>query len=367
MADSRQFVFGPGVVYATLGTYTDGTAPTIPQPRKIDVLQELSVDFDLTIKRLTGQNIFPEAIGIGEGKVTGKIKNGRFNSGMINDTVFGSNGGITSGRTLVADPPESHYPVTAAPTNGTLTSTAAGSLTATTYYVRSTWVNSTTGDESPAAVETNLACLANLVLNVAAPASPPAWATGWNVYVSNTSGGGAGAETKQNTTPIALTSAWVEPASGLIAGTALPTITVNTSTVVNASTFLGDLGVAYASSGIFLQPVASSPSVGQYSVAAGVYTFNAADAGVNVLIGYAYTATSGYTVTINQTVQGAVGIFGLRYQGRYANRRIGLWLPNCVSNKFSIPTKQQDFVMSEIDFEAFAGPSGNVGYLYLAE
>src|SRR5208283_697884 len=53
--------------------------------------------------------------------------------------------------------------------------------------------------------------------------------------------------------------------------------------------FDANLGVAYASSGLQLTPVASSPAAGQYSVASGVYTFSSADAGKAVLITYSYT------------------------------------------------------------------------------
>jgi uncharacterized protein (TIGR02217 family) len=108
-----------------------------------------------------------------------------------------------------------------APTNGALTATAAGALGATTYYVKTTWT--TASGETLPSVETNLAVLANKVLNVAAPGSAPTGATGWNVYVSNTAGGGSGTETKQNGgTPIALGTPWVEPTGGLVAGAALP-------------------------------------------------------------------------------------------------------------------------------------------------
>lgn len=108
-----------------------------------------------------------------------------------------------------------------APTNGALTDTTAGALGATTYYVKSTWVTNS-GETLPAS-ETSRAVGANQVLNVAAPGSAPAGAIGWNVYVSNTAGGGSGAETKQNGgTPVALATPWVEPGSGLVAGSALP-------------------------------------------------------------------------------------------------------------------------------------------------
>jgi uncharacterized protein (TIGR02217 family) len=107
-----------------------------------------------------------------------------------------------------------------APTSGALTQTSGGSLGVTTYYVKSTWITNS-GETLPSA-ETNLAVSASHVLNVAAPGSAPAGAIGWNVYVSNTSGG-SGAETLQNGgTPIAVGTPWVEPISGLVTGAALP-------------------------------------------------------------------------------------------------------------------------------------------------
>lgn len=101
--------------------------------------------------------------------------------------------------------------------NGALSATAGGALGATTYFVKITFVNST--GETLAGPETSLAVAANNVLNVAAPPSPPAGATGWNVYVSTATG----TETKQNGgVPIPIANAWVEPTTGLVAGAALP-------------------------------------------------------------------------------------------------------------------------------------------------
>jgi hypothetical protein len=59
-------------------------------------------------------------------------------------------------------------------------------------------------------------------------------------------------------------------------------------TVDNSAEFELDCGVTYAG-GAALVAVASGPAPGQYSVAAGEYTFNAADAGAEVVITYAFT------------------------------------------------------------------------------
>ena len=59
-----------------------------------------------------------------------------------------------------------------------------------------------------------------------------------------------------------------------------------TITVSRATQWNGDGGVTYASSGLVMSPVTGVPTIGKYSVAAGVYTFAAADARASVTINY---------------------------------------------------------------------------------
>ena len=108
------------------------------------------------------------------------------------------------------------FPTNTPPAAPTLSSVAAGTLAATTYYVKTTYVNAA-GETLPSA-EANLAVAADYVLSVA---SPPATsgASGWNVFVSTATG----TETLQNSSPIAIGTAWQEPTTGLVAGSALPT------------------------------------------------------------------------------------------------------------------------------------------------
>lgn len=103
----------------------------------------------------------------------------------------------------------------AAPAGPTLSSSAAGTLAATTYYVRITYM--TAYGETPASPEENEAVAADHVLVVDSPSSLTG-ATGWNVYVGTTSG----SETLQNSTPIAISTNWTEPTSGLVSGVAFP-------------------------------------------------------------------------------------------------------------------------------------------------
>lgn len=82
-------------------------------------------------------------------------------------------------------------------------------------------------------------------------------------------------------------------------------------TVLNATSFVLDQGVRYVSNGQALTAVSSNPAQGQYSVtSSGVYTFNSADANVNIVIAYAYNG-------VPLDIQNAVNIqVALNYKRR---------------------------------------------------
>ena len=74
-----------------------------------------------------------------------------------------------------------------------------------------------------------------------------------------------------------------------------------------------NLSVAYVVSGAALTAVASAPSLGQYAVAAGVYTFSALDAGAAVTLSYGYIP--------QDLAQAALELAAERFR---ASERIGL-------------------------------------------
>jgi hypothetical protein len=139
-----------------------------------------------------------------------------------------------------------------------------------------------------------------------------------------------------------------------------------TQQVTNHATFVADLGVAYASTGQFLQPVASGPTVGQYSVnvSTGTYTFNSSDE-VPLLFFYSYTASTGNNIPIANIPMGQQPTFQLNMQQQFTQvggtKTLYLTLNACVSGKLSFPFKNTDFTIQEMDFEAFADNAGNVG------
>lgn len=111
------------------------------------------------------------------------------------------------------------------PGNAALSQVASGALAATTYFVRTSFLNGVGESIAPAANETTLAVLINNVLVVTQPPIPigangvAESATQWRVYVSTTTG----TETLQATLPIS-TLTWQEPNSGLVAGAAMPAV-----------------------------------------------------------------------------------------------------------------------------------------------
>ena len=147
----------------------------------------------------------------------------------------------------------------------------------------------------------------------------------------------------------------------------VPAATPYTVTVTNSPTFLDDQGVVYGATGLPLQLVTGTPAQGQYSVSAGVYTFAAADASAPIYITYRYTvAASGQTLTITNQLLGVAPTFALVFSMTYQGAQFNFKLNNCVSNKLTIATKLEDFMMPDFEAEAFADAAGNIGTMSFA-
>jgi hypothetical protein len=141
-----------------------------------------------------------------------------------------------------------------------------------------------------------------------------------------------------------------------------------TVTVTNNATFAEDLGVTYGATG---QPLSEgTPGTGVYSVVetTGVYTFGSGDTGKQVLISYTYTVTTGSIVTVSNHPQGWSPTFEIYVAESYQQLTSGvpnyLHLYNCRCTKFGLPLKRADYLICDLEGEAFAAPSGKVYDLY---
>ena len=134
-------------------------------------------------------------------------------------------------------------------------------------------------------------------------------------------------------------------------------------TAANAAGFKTNLGVYYAGSGLKLSQVAAgSEAAGKYSVSAGgVYTFSAADASKAVLLNYAYGSSgTGYSLTGVNALIGVLPTFQVVLANQFKGKTQTLTLFSCVSSKLSLPFRQDDYEVAEIDFMAQDNGAGQV-------
>ena len=143
----------------------------------------------------------------------------------------------------------------------------------------------------------------------------------------------------------------------------VPASSPYTYSALNRATFSLDQGVVYATSGLPLKQVAASPGLGQYTAAAGIYTFSAADSGAAVLVSYTYAnAAAGESIAVATQLIGPTISFSanLFATDPTTGRQFSVLLYNCVAEKLALGTKLEDFVLPELDFQCFANAAGQV-------
>jgi hypothetical protein len=143
----------------------------------------------------------------------------------------------------------------------------------------------------------------------------------------------------------------------------LNTIATSVTPVVpNSGTWAKDGGVYYTATGQPLKRVASGPSTGQYSVSAGVYTFNSGDNTSLAQIYFTYTLGTGQVLTKHNQLQGYGPVFecylSMPFLGNFGAGNNGIHLYQCRFSKTSFPLKRNAWVMSDFEFEAFPNAAG---------
>jgi hypothetical protein len=163
--------------------------------------------------------------------------------------------------------------------------------------------------------------------------------------------------------------------SGLEMTTGEAATTASTTfTVTNGATFVEDLGVFYASTGIQLQPVASGPATGQYVAGAagvGTYTIAAGDENTALLVYYSYTVSTENQITLANQLMGPVPNFELMMKETFTvfgvAKSLVIKLNNCVSEKLSLGFTNTKFTIPELDIMAGADAANNIGTISITE
>jgi hypothetical protein len=137
----------------------------------------------------------------------------------------------------------------------------------------------------------------------------------------------------------------------------------------NSGVFVQDWGVRYVATGTPLTRVTASPVQGQYSISGSTYTFSAGDVGTNnILISYSYSVSgTGTQLNIKNQLMGFAPTVQVLLQTLYNNNQFSVLLYSVVASKLSFATKQEDFIIPEFDFEAFANSAGQVIDMYSNE
>lgn len=147
--------------------------------------------------------------------------------------------------------------------------------------------------------------------------------------------------------------------------TTLTNTTVSPSyTVANsASTPLVDQGVFSGTTGNQLAAVASAPVSNQYTfnTSTGVYGFSTFNNNQAILVNYTYKVTTGTQIAIGNPFMGTTPRFTATLFQQYEGNQIVLVLNACVSNRLSFPTRIDDYIIADLDFNAYADVAGNIG------
>lgn len=135
-----------------------------------------------------------------------------------------------------------------------------------------------------------------------------------------------------------------------------------TPAVPNSGTWAKDGGVYYTATGQPLKRVPSGPTTGQYTVSNGIYTLNSTETATTMQFYFTYTITPGQTMTRQNQLQGYGPVFeaylSMPFQGNFGNGNNGLHLYQCRFSKTGFPLKNNNWVESPFEFEAFPNAAG---------
>lgn len=152
----------------------------------------------------------------------------------------------------------------------------------------------------------------------------------------------------------------------------VPASVAYTVTSAHAATWLSDLGVYDVTSNSYLTATgATAPAAGEYHVAAGIYTFNSAQASHEVQLAYDYTVSAtGTTISYKNQLMGTTTFFAMKLYNNFSdasgNANMGLYLPRVHFPDLAFAMKKDDWTMSDASYSAIADDAGLVVKAFLA-
>lgn len=130
-----------------------------------------------------------------------------------------------------------------------------------------------------------------------------------------------------------------------------------------AEDFNRDLGVV-SRLGVKFTRVESSPAIYEYSLdeTTGTYTFNTAQANLEVSIRYAqFLENDGSRFVIKNTLMGSTPAFRLETVGMFQGKGYGIILYNCVATSYSQSNTNDGFALPTFEFSASVDENDELG------
>jgi hypothetical protein len=141
---------------------------------------------------------------------------------------------------------------------------------------------------------------------------------------------------------------------------------ISTVPVTNLATFNTDYGVIGGTTGKQFIKVTGTPLIGQYkNTGTGTYTFAATETELSVFISYTWTdVSSGSTITLNNQLMGYAPYVQMILYNSFRGELFAIEMYSCVLGKISLPTKQEDFWIMDIDWTCNVNAAGILGKIY---
>ena len=314
--------FGAGACWGTPLTDAFGNPISNPSPVLFGTMQEVSVDISGDNKELYGQFSFPDAVGRGKTKISGKAKFARFNGLLLNSLFFGQ----TMTSSLVMD-----Y----------LDTTGAAIPAASPYYLNPTPPNAGTWVRDLGVRDWN----GNPMVNVASAPATGQYAVAGPVT------GAAQASFATNVMTVTVVGTGSFAVGQVI-----------TAAGVTPGPYITSLGTGTGGLGTYNLSTSPGTIAAEAVSASEVYQFAAADAGKTVFVSYNYTATStaAKTSIVSNLLMGSAPTFRIDLTDSFNGKGMSLSLFSCMASKLTLATKLDDFLVPEFDFSAFANAAGQV-------
>lgn len=299
----------------------NGVAISNPTPVKFGVMQDLTISFEFSAKELFSRFQIPIAVARSAGKITWSAKFAQVNALLFHSIFFGNTGQPTAGALTIADDEIQTIPGTPYGLN----------ITNNTTYIRDLGV---------------------LYQTTGIPLQVVKVAPGTGQYVATP---GTAGDFQASTAVVQ--GQFIKPLSGNAGGYFFMALAAGT-TPGSAPVWTQTVGATVSSTPNWL-------NIGTL----GGYLFAAGDTGLKVLINYTYQPAFGYQTTFTSQQLGSAPQFGVVARGIFTGAPMTIRLDNCIAAKLTVPRKVDDWMILQLDGEAFVGAqgTGNAGFISVNE